>query len=297
MKTSLTLLLQIILLSSICSQSFTNKNGDKHLWGTVTVDQLMQEPYADWFEKYQQDYTSTLTKKDGKKLKDVKVKAFLGTWCGDTKFLLPKFVEAWKTMGLKEDQIEFVALHVEDEKYKQGPNKETDDYNIHKVPTFVFEKDGKEIGRIVERAVFDLDTDIQLIAEGRPYKNRYKGVCLLDEYLKTVNPDSLMTKTAINNAYRKISREAPKASVMNTYGYMLKYQGKTDKARMVFKLNKLMFPYEPNAHDSYGEILLENNELKEAQEEYYEALRLIKEDEHIVKKLAEIAEKLSEQDS
>lgn len=294
MKLFLTSLLSIAFISSIFAQSFVNKNGDKHLWGVVTTDHFNEEPYKEWYNKSQEKYTSTLTKKDGKELRKVKVKAFLGTWCGDTKFLLPKFVKAWEAMGLKEDQIEFIALHVEDEKYKQGPNNETNDYAIHKVPTFVFEKDGEEIGRIVERTVFDLDTDIQLIAEGKPYRHRYKGINILDDFLKTVEPDSMLTKTTINQAYRKIAREVPKASTVNIYGYMLKYQGETDKAKTVFKLNKLMFPYEPNTHDSYAEILMETGELEEAKEEYYEALRLIKEDEHIVKKLAEISKLLEE---
>jgi len=297
MKTHLTILLTIAIISTTIAQSYTTETGKKHLWGVVTADQFKEEPYADWYQKSQDKYTSTLSKNDGKNLKNIKVKAFLGTWCGDTKNLLPKFVKAWTTMGLREDQIEFIALHNRDEKYKQGPNKETDDYNIHKVPTFVFEKEGKEIGRIVEQTVFDLDTDIKLIAEGKPYKNRYQAISILDEYLKTVNPDSLMTKTTINGAYRKISREGPKSSVINTYGYILKYQGETKKAQMVFKLNTSMFPYEPNTHDSYGEILLEMKEYEKAKEEYYEALRLKKEDEHIVKKLAEISEKIADIES
>lgn len=297
MKSSLILLLQFALISTVFAQTFTNKNGDEHLWGIVTIDHLKAEPYTKWFNKQQEDYTSTLTKNDANNLKDVKVKAFIGTWCGDTKYLLPKFIKTWNAMGLSEDQIEVIALHVEDEKYKQGPNKETDAYNIHKVPTFVFEKEGKEIGRIVERTVFDLDTDIKLIADGKPYKNRYQAVTILDEYLKNENRDSLMTKTVINKAYRKVSREIHKSSELNIYGYMLKYQGETEKAKMVFKLNTHLFPYEPNTHDSYGEILLELNELEPAQKEYYEALRLKKEDGYIIKKLAEISDKISEQES
>ncbi len=297
MKTSLIILFQMAFISSIIGQSFVTKNGDKHLWGVVTTDHFKEEPYKEWYIKSQDKYTSTLTKNDGKNLSGIKVKAFLGTWCGDTKYLLPKFIKGWKSMGLDEDQIEFIALHVEDEKYKQGPNKETESYAIHKVPTFIFEKNGGEVGRIVERTVFDLDTDLKLIAEGKPYKHRYKGINILDDFLKTVESDSMLTKTTINQAYRKIRRELPKSSDLNTYGYMLKYQGETEKARMVFKLNTQLFPYEPNTHDSYGEILLEMNELEEAKEEYYEALRLKKEDSHMVKKLAEIEEKMTVIDS
>lgn len=40
--------------------------------------------------------------------------------------------------------------------------------------------------------------------------------------------------------------------------------------------------------DSYGEVLLKNNKLEDARDEYYEALRIKGEDTHIIKQLATI---------
>jgi hypothetical protein len=45
--------------------------------------------------------------------------------------------------------------------------------NIFKVPTFIFYKDGKEIGRYVEYARVSLEKDILKIVSGLPYKHSY----------------------------------------------------------------------------------------------------------------------------
>ena len=147
--------------------------GNIHLWGETTIDELSSEGFKQWYDKNSMDYKSMLSNEDGQHLKDTKVKVFLGTWCGDTKFLVPKFIKTWKQMGLNEDNLDLIALHRDGDNYKQGPKKETIGWNIHKVPTMIFIKEGKEIGRIVERTIFDLDTDIMQIAKGNPYPRHH----------------------------------------------------------------------------------------------------------------------------
>ena len=294
MKTSLILLLQTIMITFINAQTIITSNGDQQLWGVVTTEDLMQEPFQEWYKSNQEDHASTLTQEDGKHLKDVQVKVFLGTWCGDTKFLVPKFIKVWNQMGLDESQLQIIALHVDSIMYKQGPDQETIGYNIHKVPTFVFEKDGKEIGRIVERTVFDLDTDIRLISTEKPYKNRYQAVSLMDKFLNTTHADSLILESTLKEANRLVRREVSKSSELNVYAYILKYQGEIERAKFVYQLNKQLFPFHPSTHMGYGKLLMELGELEAAEESFYEALRIKKEDPYIIKKLAEIAEKSKE---
>lgn len=81
-----------------------------------------------------------------KNLKDVDVEVFFGSWCGDTHEQMPVFLalmDAVKPNGPK--SILFVAR---DRKKNTGTYKGT--RNIERLPTFVFLKDGKEIGRITE---------------------------------------------------------------------------------------------------------------------------------------------------
>lgn len=290
----------LILIISFCtwvnlnSQLFVDKKGNTHLWGVCAVSDFESDHYNKWYKKYSDDYTSTLTKNDGKKLKDVKVKIFLGTWCGDTKYLLPKFIKAWDAMGLDHNQLELVALHYEDDKYKQSPNGESDPYAIHKVPTFVFEDNGKEIGRIVERTVFDLDTDISCIANKYPYQERYPAIGMLNKFISDTELDSLTTTKSINLAYKKVRREITSVNELNAYGYVLRYQNKLKQAEFLFLLNKKLYPYHPGTKDSYAELLLDTGRLEESKKEYYEVLKIKGQDDYVVKQLHKLEAKLKE---
>lgn len=282
------ILINLTLATSLSSQSFTAKNGQKHLWGTVNIEQLTSGDYEEWYNKNLEDFQTSLTEEDGTFLEDVKVKIFLGTWCGDTKYLVPKFIKCWESMGLDKANLELIGVHNKGDLYKQGPNNETRGYNIHKVPTFIFNKKNKEIGRIVERTVFDLDTDIKAIAKGENYEERYQAVSILNTYFAEVDMDSLFTKNSINKAYKMIRREVSTSSELNAYGYVLMAEKKFEQSEFVLKLNRHLFSYNPNTRDSYGEILFKNGKLEEAKEEYIEALRLKQDNTNAIANLAEI---------
>lgn len=296
-KTNLTIFLSLFILSLSDAQTITNNRGNEILFGTVQKEELKQEPFAEWYDENQNEYTSTLSEADGQLLKDVRVKAFFGTWCGDTRYLLPKFLKAWESMGLGHQQLDLIALHVDSTLYKQGPNQETIGYDIHKVPTFVFEKNGKEIGRIVERTVFDLDTDIKLIAQQQPYKNRYQAVSLISEFIEDTPMDSLSSELVFQNAKNLIRRELSKPSELGIYAFVLKLQGEMKKAKFVFRLNKDFYEYDPWSISIYGKMLMDTGDLEGAQKEYYEALRIKKEDPLLIKRLSEINKKIEETSS
>lgn len=297
MKILLTLFCISLYLPYSISQAYTTEKGDTHLWGEIKHDQLKESPYSAWVNLNSASYDSKLNTEDGAVFKDVKVKAFIGTWCGDTKYLLPKFIKTWSSLGLDEKNLEIIGLHHEGELYKQGPKGETLNANIHKVPTFVFERNGEEIGRIVERTVFDLDEDMMLIAEGKPYKHRYQGVAIMDDFLAKHDDEFFQTEEAINSAYRLVRREVSKYSELNIYGYILKYQGELEKALFIYKLNQEIFPYEPGVISAQASLLQKMGRLDEAEEKYYEALRIMKTDDRIIEKLAEIRKEKSDKNS
>lgn len=294
MKKIVLLLLNMVLILQAFGQSYTDKKGNTHLWGAVNLDDLTQSDYFDWYSKNFEEHTSYLTKEEGKHLKNTKVKIFLGTWCGDTKYLVPRFIKTWKQMKLDLDDLEFIAVHNSDDQYKQGPKGETVGYNIHKVPTFIFEKDGEEVGRIVERTVFNLDTDIMQIAKGQPYEERYQGVTILNKIINELPEDSLFVKQNLNTIYKSIRREVSNSGELNAFGYVLKAQRSLRKAEFVFLLNKYLFPYTPNVYDSYGEILLAQGRFEEAKEQYEEVLRIKPKDENAISQLHHIYSKLKD---
>lgn len=288
MKKCFLLLVNVIMIIQVYGQTYTDKKGKVHLWGAVKIDDLAGGHFEEWYTKNYNDYKSNLNLEDGMLLKDTKVKVFLGTWCGDTKYLVPKFIKTWKQMGLSVNNLELIGLHHEGDNYKQGPNQETIGLNIHKVPTMVFEREGEEIGRIVERTVYDLDTDIMQIAKGLPYEERYQGVVMLDKIMDEMDIDSLFMEKNFKLVFQKISREVSTSSELNAYGYVLKAQKEIRKAEFVFLINRYLFSYNPNVRDSYGEILMVQHRWEEAKKEYEEVLRLKGVDKNAVQKLTEI---------
>ena len=294
MKSIIIIFIQLVFVNCIISQSYTDKRGNEQLWGSVLINQLQDGSYAEWYSKNYENFETSLSKKDGELLKDVEVKVFIGTWCGDTKYLLPKFIKSWEAMGLENSKLELIALHNSEDQYKQGPSNETKGLNIHRVPTFIFEKNGEEIGRIVERTVFDLDTDILAIAKGFPYEQRYRAVTILDTMMVNHNRDSLDTKTTLRKCVRAVYREASSVGELNTYGYVLIAEKKFEFAELVLKVNRYLNPFHPNARDSYGEILFRNGKLEEAKEEYLEAIRLKPDNDHAFSQLVKINKELEE---
>jgi CubicO group peptidase (beta-lactamase class C family) len=80
------------------------------------------------------------------------------------------------------------------------------------------------------------------------------------------------------NVYRKLYQANQNYSLkedeVNTWGYQLLEQNKKNEALQVFKLNTLLFPKSWNVYDSYGEILENFGNRKEAIINYKKSLEL-----------------------
>lgn len=277
MKNYLFLLCSFCFISIGYSQNHTNKKGDTHLWGVTTIEALSSGDYAEWYTEYSKDYKTNISEEETNLLDGLNVEIFVGTWCGDTKFLVPKFIETWKQLGLDLNRLSITALHDEGSDYKQGPKKETVGRNIHRVPTFVFSRSNKEIGRIVERTVHDLDTDMMLIAKGDPYKERYQGVVLLNDYFQKFEGDTLLTIENYRSAMKLVRRELSSSGELNSMGYVLLAQGQLDQGEFTFRLNKYIYPYNPNIIDSYGEYLFNQERYEEALAQYLVLCQVVSE--------------------
>jgi thiol-disulfide isomerase/thioredoxin len=86
----------------------------------------------------------------------VHVLVFLGTWCGDSKRDVPRFLRIVDAAGISMDRITLYAL----DRKKASPEGVEARYGIERVPTFIFLKKEAEIGRIVETPRTTLEGDI-----------------------------------------------------------------------------------------------------------------------------------------
>ena len=95
----------------------------------------------------------------------------MGTWCDDSKREIPNFYKILDNAKFNYLNLEMVA--VDKSKKAKGLEK---GYDIIRVPTFIFYKDGKEIGRFVEHALdgSSIEQDILKIVSGQPYTHPYQ---------------------------------------------------------------------------------------------------------------------------
>lgn len=89
----------------------------------------------------------------------VEVLVFYGPWCGDSKVQVPLFLRIAEKAGIPDGRIRYYALN----RSKSSPDALEKRYAIERVPTFIFLRDGKEIGRVVESPRTTLEGDIVAI--------------------------------------------------------------------------------------------------------------------------------------
>lgn len=95
----------------------------------------------------------------------VEVLVFYGPWCSDSRVQVPVFMRIAESAGIADERIRYYAL----DRSKTSPDGLTERYAIELVPTFVFLRGGKEIGRVVESPRTTLEGDIValLVAAGQ----------------------------------------------------------------------------------------------------------------------------------
>ncbi|RPD91215.1 thioredoxin [Aureibaculum marinum] len=157
-------------LNAIAQQKVTISKPN-YLEGIITQSTFKQKPYANWFNRNYDSYKpdETIVKKIKKHLKGVTIKAFMGTWCADSRREVPHFFKLMNEAGLNENNLVMIAV---DYRKKTTDNLQ-EGLNIIRVPTFIFYKKGKEIGRYVEYAKESLEKDILKILKEEPYKHSY----------------------------------------------------------------------------------------------------------------------------
>ncbi|MCL7764820.1 thioredoxin family protein [Polaribacter sp. Z014] len=170
----------VVILSScnvqqkvIKTQKVTaTKNLSGDLIGLANKESFQQTPYSSWFNQKFDTYTpdaTTITSLK-KELKGVKIKGFMGTWCGDSKRETPHLYKILEQADFNLNNFELVTVN----RSKKTPDNLQEGLDIKRVPTFIFYKEGKEIGRFVEYARESLEKDMLKIVSGKAYKHSYQ---------------------------------------------------------------------------------------------------------------------------
>ncbi|MFL2698300.1 MAG: thioredoxin family protein [Gammaproteobacteria bacterium] len=140
---------------------FSSPTNEKksHLIGTVPVDSLFNHDviFYNEYKNYLVDDKINLSE-----VNDVEVVIMFGTWCHDSKREVPRMIRILESIGTSFESISLIALDMN----KNEPESKAKLFNLERTPTFIFFKNGDEIGRIVERPKVSLESDLKEI-----YKN------------------------------------------------------------------------------------------------------------------------------
>ena len=126
----------------------------------VTRDKILSTG-KEWQEKYDQ-YQPEADMVEALKAKltaDTKIDVYLGLWCSDSRNNVPPFIKILDRLGSA------VPVRYLDVPRKAGKEVKyfVEELRVERVPTFILDRGGKEIGRIVENPKLGLLEDLMEI--------------------------------------------------------------------------------------------------------------------------------------
>ncbi len=146
---------QLIFLSLFaCTLSASEPNAiNSYAVGDISIKTLL-ETNEDFQTNYQKYQPGNLL--DPVLFRDIDIYVLFGTWCHDSQREVPRLLRILNTLDIPDNQIHLIGLNFT----KNEPKDRGRDFKIKKTPTFVFLRNQKEIGRIVEMPKISLEADL-----------------------------------------------------------------------------------------------------------------------------------------
>lgn len=137
-----------------------DKDGDKIFKGIISRDILEKDTsfYKTWYYSNFNAYSPNAEAVAGLKRNgdSLQIIAFMGTWCEDSHFIIPRLFHLADAAGLSKDKISLIGT----DRDKKTLGYLSEAMGVTNVPTIIIMKKGKELGRVVEygkSGMFDKD--------------------------------------------------------------------------------------------------------------------------------------------
>ena len=131
----------------------TDNHSRKNILGDTTTDILFKQ-YPIFKSKYKSYEVNTMY--DLSIIRDMDFVIMFGTWCHDSKREVPRMLRILDSAGIRPEQISLIGVDAN----KEEPKGREKIYNLKNTPTLVLLKNGKEVGRIIERPNVSLEADL-----------------------------------------------------------------------------------------------------------------------------------------
>jgi len=121
--------------------------------GDISIKTLFEnhEGFQDNYEEYEPGELL-----DPVLFRDIEIYVLFGTWCHDSQREVPRLLRLLNTLNIQENYIHLIGLNFS----KNEPQDRGKHFQIKKTPTFVFLRNQKEVGRIVEMPEISLEADL-----------------------------------------------------------------------------------------------------------------------------------------
>jgi thiol-disulfide isomerase/thioredoxin len=170
MQRSILTFLFLAFSISVMGQKAPDRNGN--LVGFLKKVDFLQGSFQSWFEEEYKVYQpkERVVNKIRKELEGIDIKIFMGSWCHDSHREIPRYFKLMEAAGFDlKRHTEIIGLT----RGKKTPDNLQEGFNIKHTPTFIFYRDGKEIGRYIEHSRQSMEKDFLKILQGKPYKHAY----------------------------------------------------------------------------------------------------------------------------
>ena len=270
------------------NQEIAKDGKTPYLIGEIDQTGLEGGHYSNWFIKNYNDYKPNplLINSITAELKSYSIKLFMGTWCGDSKKEVPRFLKVLEACDFPSDQLMIIAVSNAPNMYKQSPQHEEVGLNIHRVPTLIFYKKGKEVNRIVEHPINTFEEDIQQIITNNDYRSNYQIVTTIDNILRKKGVNGLKKKS--EKLLKTFKDKVSSVYELNTYGRILFGTDRKEDAIAVFTLNTELFPDQPRSYMSLANTLGMNDNKEDAIKVLENAIKRHPDNEDLKKNLKAI---------
>ncbi len=263
-----------------------NESGQMILAGHGSHAVLQQPNYKTWYDQSYQAYTddAAIVSELKPLLAKKKMEIFLGSWCGDSKREVPRMLKVLEHAGMDTADVSLIFVDNSTRNYKQSPQHEEKDKNIHHVPSFIVYDGGKEMGRIIESPKMSLEKDLLTILKAQPYQPNYEAI---DRWIKQVKSrETVLSDESLNSLAMELRPLCKHYGEFNAYGYVLLAAHKQAEAINVFRLNTVIYPNISGVFDSLGEAYETIGNKSAAITAYEKVLQLNPTDENAKKKIA-----------
>ena len=147
--------------------------GKPMLLGKVSINELKQEPFSEWYNNEFDNYVLDNELLDAiSNPNQYSYEIFLGTWCGDSRREVPRLEKIFIELGVDFNKVSIITV----DRDKVSPNDEQNGKDIRYVPTLIIKSNDIEMGRIVESPSSEtatLESDLFEITLGIPPTPNY----------------------------------------------------------------------------------------------------------------------------